>query len=450
MDRFDRIVLGIMAGLVALITFVVALGDRVAVGVSGFFPEPGSAPPATAPIRVTFGTGVEAASTEGAFSIQPEVEGTFRWEGSTLVFTPSSPLLAGQTYTVTVGPGVVNKAGRRTSRPHNWSFTPRAPTVLYLGPPDASVRGLWAVPPEGGEPREVYAPEYGIFGFAPAPDGAQVAVTAYNADLTTDVWLIDTDGGNPRRVTDCAPGSCGNAAWSPDGALLAYERREQALTGSTGPSRVWLYDPATGETAPLFEDSQVLGFGPHWSPDGSRIAFFDGNIQSIRIVHLETGEVTLIPSQMGEVGTFSPDGRRLVYTDIRAVGRQYYPELWLAELGSGGGLAPLTKNAEEDQAPAWSPDGRWVAFARRRLDRREGWGSQLYLLDLETGELRQLTADPAYNNTGFAWDLWSQRILVQRFELGATYAQPALWVYDLESDQLMLLVEGAFGGEWLP
>jgi Tol biopolymer transport system component len=451
-DSFDRLVGGIILGLIAAIGLVVAAGDRVGLSVDRVSPADGGQPSATTAIRVTFTEPVDRASAETRFRIEPASEGAFSWPGDdTLVFSPAEPLTPSRTYVVTVGPGVVSQRGRRMRRAESWSFTPRGSSVLYLAPGDVQIRGLWVVGLDGGEGREIYSPEYGVFDFEPSPDGSQIALTVFDAEGATDVWLIDASGANPHRLTDCSPASCSGPAWSPDGGLLAYERREQALTGGSGPSRVWLIDPASGDTSPVYEDNQVLGFGPRWSADGERLAFFDANAQAIRVLELDTGQGDLIPSQMGEVGTFDPAGDAMVYVDIRPVGRQYFPQLWEAELGADGGIRPLfSDDAEEDSAPAWSPGGEVLAFARRRLDRQEGWGSQLMLYDFSGERLEQVTDAPEYNNTRFTWEPGGERLLVQRFNLDVTYAKPEIWLYDLGADEFTLLVENGFGGLWLP
>jgi Tol biopolymer transport system component len=91
-----------------------------------------------------------------------------------------------------------------------------------------------------------------------------------------------------------------------------------------------------------------------------------------------------------------------------------------------------------------------VAFARRRLDRQGGRGSQLMLVDPATGDLRQVTGDVDYNNTAFTWDLSGQRILVQRYDISGDVARAEIWLYDTAEDDLSLLVENALGGRWLP
>lgn len=326
--------------------------------------------------------------------------------------------------------------------------TPRNPEVLYMAPADARERSLYAVPLEGGEPRKVFEPPDGVFDFVPAPDGSRIAVVAYNSDQSLDIWLVRRDGGGAQRITDCGPGSCSAPAWSPDGLQIAYERHDMTEQGLAA-GRVWLYDVQSSRAAPVFEDPQVRGAAPQWSADGSRLAFYDTGARAIRVLEVATGTSTLIPSEMGETGSLAPDGSALVYADIRVVGRQFYPELWLADLGAGGGLAPLLEAAEEDQTPVWSPDGRWIAFARRLLDRTQGMGSQLMLYDVETGALEQITGDTAYNNTRFSWDAAGRSLLVQRFDLSSGAAEAEIWHYDLQTGSLTRLVDNGFGAQWL-
>lgn len=326
------------------------------------------------------------------------------------------------------------------------------PAVLFLRPdvrPDAQdVFSLWRLSLRSGEAEAIFAPAFGVEDFALSPDGRQIAATVRHVDGTTDVWLVAAGGGGGRSLTRCAPASCGAPAWSPDGHLLAYERRT-AARGGQGRSHVWLYDLEHGDDAPVYADEEVLGSAPLFSPDGSRLAMYDAAARAIRVVSLEGGGATYLPSQMGDVGAFSPDGSALVYADIRAVGRQYLPELWLATLGPDARSDPLRQDAQEDRAAAWSPDGRWIAFASRRLDRTEGWGSQLMLYDVETGGVQQATRDATANHTSFAWAPDGDQLLVQRFNLDAASAAPALWLYDLETGEMTLLVENALAGVWL-
>jgi Tol biopolymer transport system component len=233
---------------------------------------------------------------------------------------------------------------------------------------------------------------------------------------------------------------------------MAYERQEIAPDGGLGPSRVWIWDFSRAETLPIYGDNQILGYGPAWSLDGGRIAFFDANKDVIRVLDLETGSNVLIPSQMGDVGTFSPDGSQMVYSDIHLIGRGFFTQLGIASFSGESGIADLFDNPQEDQWPAWSPDGRYLAFGRRRLDRTDGFGTQFTLLEIDSGDLHPITDDPSYNNLDFNWDPSGRYVVFTRFNLEAVLAQPELWVYDTAAPDrppVQMVVNGALPG-WLP
>ncbi len=331
MSRFDTIVLATIAGLIAVTGGVIALGEHAGLGVVSRSPQDGSQPPATAAIRVAFSSPMDTASVEASFSLSPTIDGTTRWDGNTFIFTPEPAFVPGQTYTATFAPGAQSAAGRRLTHAQSWSFTPRAPSVLYLSPASGDAPGLWLLP-DGGQPQKLYTAQYGVVDFAPSADGSQIAMTLLDKDQLSDIWLIDASGKNLRQITHCGPGLCGQPAWSPDGKLIAFERQEAPSGGKPGPSRIWLFDVASGSMSAVFEDQQVLGLSPVWSPDGSRLAFYDANVQAIQVLTLATGQQQQIPSSMGEVGSFAPDGSRMAYADIREVGPQFYPQVWMADL----------------------------------------------------------------------------------------------------------------------
>lgn len=120
---------------------------------------------------------------------------------------------------------------------------------------------------------------------------------------------------------------------------------------------------------------------------------------------------------MGRVGapTVSPDGRQVVYTVTRYDletdrGRT---DLWLVPT-AGGEPRQLTHGSASSSSPAWSPDGRWIAFVSARDDH----GSQIWLLPAAGGEPRRLTSaeggagGPVWSRDGsllaFTSDVWPE------------------------------------------
>ena len=71
----------------------------------------------TTSIEISFSEPIDPASATDAVVLDPSVEGTVSWSGSTLIFTPSVPLELATEYTVTIAPGVQDPAGNEMAEP---------------------------------------------------------------------------------------------------------------------------------------------------------------------------------------------------------------------------------------------------------------------------------------------------------------------------------------------
>jgi hypothetical protein len=89
----------------------------------------GSNVPVTTQITMTFSEAMDQASVQTAFSTSPATKGSFRWDGNTLIYTPSLNLAYRTRYTVTVGTGARDFAGNGLQSPHRRQFI----TVSALG-----------------------------------------------------------------------------------------------------------------------------------------------------------------------------------------------------------------------------------------------------------------------------------------------------------------------------
>ncbi|MEV0094454.1 serine hydrolase [Streptomyces sp. NPDC050738] len=178
-----------------------------------------------------------------------------------------------------------------------------------------------------------------------SPDGTRIVYVLRTADREHDrddraLWTVRTDGGTARRLTrgpaDAAP------AWSPDGRWIAF------LRGGDGPAQLWLLPAEGGEPEPVTD--LALGAGaPVWSPDGTVIAFtapVDGRDAG------EGAEGAPPPVVTGRLG-YKADGSGL----LDAVRNQVH----VVGLDSRG-VRQITYGDRHAGAPAWSPDGRSLAF----------------------------------------------------------------------------------------
>ncbi len=340
-----------------------------------------------------------------------------------------------------------------------WRLTRRSPDkpehaptsqIVYLAPAGAYARNL-VLADLSGSVRQLTDTAHGIEDFAVSPDGQQIAYSLNNADGTTDIWLFDLASGGARALTNCVRAVCTAPAWNPDGAQLLYQRRE--FNTPDRDSWVWVVDVTTVQTHLLFDDPQIRGADPVWSPDGRRVAVFDPGVQAVRVHDFDTGTDTIIDSTTGISGAFSPDGSKLVFPVLvsGAIGQEFYTHLEMVDfVGQAGGLVTGDRDAPIDDAfAAWSPDGTKLALARRYLDSRYTAGRQIYLLDLTSGDVTPLVVDPAYNHAGLRWDSAGRRLVFQRFALAEADALPEVWVYDLDTGALTHVADDAFLPAWV-
>jgi TolB protein len=248
------------------------------------------------------------------------------------------------------------------------------------------------------------------------------------------IWKVDADGHGAQPLrTAGAPAL--SPAWSPDGRRFAYT----AFVPAGQP--LVIQDLATGarEVVPTTEDG--LNITPSWSPDGRRLAFARGTEAGTDIYLYDVARRCCLERLTAGRGdnlspVWSPDGSRLAFISTRARTPQLYG---MASDGTGQEvLARFDYGATgTTSAPSWSPDGALIAF------HREVQGDpQLFVLDVRSGSVRQLTGSGRNEDPTFAPD--GRHLAFVSTRGGAR----DLWVLDLETGRVRPLTRG--GGARLP
>jgi Tol biopolymer transport system component len=429
--------------------------------------------PAFAPISITFNQRMDPDSVLDHLSVDPFTEFTSTWDEKTLTLEHDAPWPSDSTVTITLSGGARSLGLLPLLSSKTWSFSIGEPRVAYLYP--------------AGQHPEIYAhslgddqgtplteTSLGVFDFSLSHHGTLIAYSAERSDGSTDLHTLDLVSGDDRLVYSSPEGSrCETVAVSPGGDYLAFECFEfQTSEGGSlipGPRRVWLLPLERGEQPFLAGQDDHITTAPLWSPSGA-LAYYDS--MSIAIMIVDPTQATnlivpkLLPSAMGNISSWSPDGAVLVFAEMvipppqpesddhsQEIELDFYTHLYSADLAnddiddlSGTEFAPV-----EDASPAFSPDGLTIVFARRYMDQaRFTLGRQIWLMDADGSNVRLLTNDTLINHSALAWSPDSSTLAFMRFDR-SNISQPAeIWVMDTNGDNPRMLVQGGYLPIWIP
>jgi dipeptidyl aminopeptidase/acylaminoacyl peptidase len=275
-----------------------------------------------------------------------------------------------------------------------------------------------------------------------SPDGQWVAYTVRTKMLKEDknetrIWMVSTHGGEPLPMT--AEGvSSGHPRWSPDGKFLAFTSSRNG-----GKSQVWLLNRLGGEAVRLTDIAQGVG-DFEWSPDSTRlvlvlqdpkpedaeaekdkdkpapakpktqppyvidrlqfkedtVGYLDNRRTHLYVFNVEKKTVTQITSGSfdDEQPAWSPDGKQLAFTSNRSMpdpDASRDTNIWVVAADNsdkGAHVTQITTNPGADGQPAWSPDGKWITYVTQ-LDPHLFWYAtqHLAIAPATGGEAKVLT-----------------------------------------------------------
>jgi Tol biopolymer transport system component len=202
-----------------------------------------------------------------------------------------------------------------------------------------------------------------------SPDGTRLAFTSTRAG-SHELWLADSDGSNPVRLTSFAGPWTGMPDWSPDGEELVFVARPEGQAD--------LYQVSAAGAPPRRLTSEPGDeIAPSWSRDGRNIYFGSRRSGAWEIwrIDSEGGDAIQVTTQGGYAAVESEGGEWLFFTKIDQ------PGIWRLPLG-GGAEELLVQNLDARDWANWTVSNNRIYY----LSRLDNGTPRLAATDLASGE----------------------------------------------------------------
>ncbi|MDE6397286.1 MAG: prolyl oligopeptidase family serine peptidase, partial [Muribaculaceae bacterium] len=272
-------------------------------------------------------------------------------------------------------------------------------------------------------------------------NGSKIAFIYPDESGIPQLWVSDSDGKGRTQLTSLDDGVQG-FLFSPDEKKVVIVRNiKYARTAGD------IYPDLPMATGKVIDDLMYR----HWDEWVTEIPHpFVGDYTGSEVVNLkdimidEPFEAPMKPFGGVEQLAWTPDSKGLVYTSRKKTGLDYAvstnSDLYLYDMASGA-----TKNLTEgmmgyDTNPSFSPDGRYMAWLSMERDGYEADKNRLFIMDMQTGEKKDLTKDWDYTIEEFAWRPDSKSIVFISYYQGGA----PVFEISLKDSSVKTLDEGLY------
>jgi len=279
---------------------------------------------------------------------------------------------------------------------------------------DRISRDIWIVPVAGGASRQLTR---GGSDVRPrwSPDGRKLAFLS-SRDGTAQIYWIGLEGGEASRVTSLSAGA-DNELWSPDGKSIAFISRvypdcvDEACNAERDAAR-----EKSKVKARIYERLLIR----HWNAwsDGKRSHLFVVPAAGGTPRDLTPGADYDVPPfnlDEPEAIAFSPDSKEICFTanTDKDEALSTNGDLFTVAVTGAGEPIRITKNPANDWGPAYSPDGKWIAYRAQSQPGYESDRWRLMLYERKNGKLKNLTETFDRSVDSFAWSADGKTIYFQ-------------------------------------
>jgi dipeptidyl aminopeptidase/acylaminoacyl peptidase len=248
---------------------------------------------------------------------------------------------------------------------------------------------VWMTPTGGGDAIAMTAEDVSSSQPRWSPDGKSLAFLSRRNEGKTQVWLLNRMGGEAQRLTDAIQ-DVDDFAWSPDSKRLVLvlrdpspEQLEEAKTKDKDKASDESKKPKTPR--PFVIDryrfkTDTVGYLEH-----RRTHLYVFDIATKAVVQVTSGDFD------DQEPAWSPDGKLLAFRSNRSQpdpDRSYDSNIWVVAADNtdkGAHLTQVTTNPGSDVAPEWSPDGKWITYVTQLDPKLFQYGTRHIAVSPATG-----------------------------------------------------------------
>ncbi|HEX7830431.1 MAG TPA: protein kinase [Thermoanaerobaculia bacterium] len=346
------------------------------------------------------------------------------------------------------GRNAINLTKRCAQADSQPAFSPDGSMIAYRSECDGG--GIFVMGATGEAARRITG---SCFNPSWSPDGKRLVCGTESITFTptsrgqlSELWIIGVETGQ-RQLLLQRDGV--QPSWSPNGNRIAY----WGMAGESAQRDIWTIDPSAKEpekSIVRITDDSAVDWNPAWTPDGQHLYFASdrgGTMNLWRVkVNEKTGKTSgeaepiTVPSAFPAHFSTSRSGTRTLYAAV-----QQKDTLRIASFDPDAGVLPVAPHPVLDGtflifSLAVSPDGRFIAMTNR------GGQEDLFVVEVATGEIRQLTNDAA-RDRGVSWSPDGQQLYFYSQRDESRYE---IWRINADGSSLTRMTKTTGRSVWYP